>query len=91
VTVTTPDGVSVTYDPAGVLTTIPEVPPAVLRVRELGLRLQAPARKAVEAYRAAHNGASPPNEAAVLPYFATSQEGADYAEYMEARIDTGGQ
>jgi RNA polymerase sigma factor (sigma-70 family) len=88
-TVTTPDGVSVTYDPAGALTTKPDIPPAVLRVRELGQRLQVPAMKAVEAYRAAHNGANPPNEAAVLPYFATPQEGADYAEFMEARIDTG--
>lgn len=88
-TVTTPDGVSVTYDPAGALTTRPEVPPAVLRVRELGQRLQGPAMKAVEAYRAAHNGTNPPNEAAVLPYFATPQEGADYAEFMEARIDAG--
>jgi hypothetical protein len=45
--------------------------------------------KAVEAYRAANNGNNPPNEAAVLPYFATPQEGADYAEFMEARIDAG--
>lgn len=88
-TVTTPDGVSVSFDPSGVMTTRPDVPPEVLRVRELGQRLHAPLMKAVEAYRAAHNGANPPNEAAVLPYFSTPQEGADYAEFMEARTDTG--
>jgi RNA polymerase sigma factor (sigma-70 family) len=88
-TVTTPDGVSVTYDPADVMTTRPEIPAEVLRVRELGQRLHAPLMKAVEAYRAAHNGANPPSEAAVLPYFATPQEGADYTEFMEARVNTG--
>jgi len=88
-TVTTPDGVSVTFDPSGTMTTRPEIPPAVLRVQELGKRLQAPAMKAVEAYRQAHNGSNPPNEEAVLPYFATPQEGADYVEFMEARKAAG--
>ncbi len=80
---------SVTFDPAGTMTTRPEIPPAVLRVQELGKRLQAPAMKAVEACRQAHNGSNPPNEEAVLPYFATPQEGADYVEFMEARWAVG--
>ncbi len=88
-TVTMPDGVSVTYDPSGALTTKPDIPPAVLHVRELSQKLQAPTMKAVEAYRAAHNGGNPPNEAAVLPYFTTPQEGADYAEFIEARKAAG--
>jgi len=84
-TVVTPDGVSVTFDPAGTLTTRPEIPPAVLRAQELGHKVQASALKAVDAYRAAHNGGTPPNEQAILAYFATPQEGADYAEFLEAR------
>ena len=88
-TVTTPDGVSVTFDPSGTMTTRPDIPPAVLRVQELGKRLQAPVMKAVDAYRQAHNGSNPPNEEAVLPYFATPQEGADYVEFMEARKAAG--
>lgn len=88
-TVSTPDGVSVTFDPAGTMTTRPEIPPAVLRVQELGKKMQAPAMKALEAYRTAHHGNNPPNEEAVLPFFATPQEGADYVEFMEARKAAG--
>jgi len=88
-TVVTPDGVSVTYDPAGAMTTAPDFPPAVLHAQELGNRVQASAMKAIDAYRAAHNGNNPPSEEAVLPYFATPQEGADYAEFMEARKAAG--
>ncbi len=84
-TVTTPDGVSVTFDPAGTMTTKVEVPPAVLRMQELGAKVQPSLMKAVEAYRQAHNGANPPNEEAILSHFATPQEGADYVEFMEAR------
>lgn len=84
-TVTTPDGVSVTFDPAGTLTTKIEIPAAVLRAQELGAKVQPSLMKAVEAYRAAHNGANPPNEDALLAHFATPQEGADYVEFMEAR------
>ncbi len=84
-TVVTPDGVTVTYDPAGTMTTKIEVPPAVARAQELGAKVQPSAMKALEAYRTAHNGTSPPNEEALLPYFATPQEGADYVEFMEAR------
>ena len=77
-TVTTPDGMSVTFDPTGATTTKPDVPPPVER-------MQASVMKAVEAYRAAHGGAKPPNEAAIVSYFATPQEGADFVELMESR------
>lgn len=80
-TVTTPDGVSVTFDPSGATTTKPEIPPAVLHEQ----KVQASVMKAVEAYRAAHGGANPPNEAAIVSYFNTPQEGADFVEMMEAR------
>lgn len=84
-TVATPDGVSVTFDPSGTTTTKIEIPAAVLRMQELGAKVQPALMKAVENYRAAHNGANPPNEEALLAHFATPQEGADYVEFMEAR------
>ena len=48
-------------------------------------KVQATVMKAVEAYRAANGGANPPNEAALVAYFATPQEGADFVELMESR------
>ena len=87
--VTTPDGVAITYDPAGTLTTPLDIPPEVAKVQELGKKVQPSAMKAVEAYRAAHNGDNPPNEDAVLPFFASPQEGADYVEFMTARKSAG--
>ena len=80
-TVTTPDGASVTFDPTGATTTQPEIPPEVVREQ----KMQASVTKAVGAYRAAHGGANPPNEAAIVSYFATPQEGADFVEMVEAR------
>jgi hypothetical protein len=88
-TVTTPDGVSVTFDPAGTMTTKVEVPAAVARMQELGNRVQPSFMKAIDAFHAANNGNNPPSEEAVLPYFATPQEGADYVEFMEARKAAG--
>ncbi len=88
-TVTTPDGVTVTYDPAGTLTTPLDIPPEVAKVQELKQKVQPSVMKAVEAYRAAHNGDNPPSEDAVLPFFASPQEGADYVEFMAARRSVG--
>jgi hypothetical protein len=88
-TVTTPDGASVTYDPSGAMTTALDIPPAVIHAQELGKKVEASAMKAVSAYRAAHNGNNPPNEEAVMPFFTTPQEGADYVEFMEARVAAG--
>jgi hypothetical protein len=88
-TVTTPDGVAVTYDPSGVNTTRPETPPEVLRVQELAPRIQGSINRALTAYRAANNGGNPPSEQALLPYFATPQEGAAFVEYLDARKAAG--
>jgi hypothetical protein len=42
-------------------------------------------KAAMDAYHAAHSGQEPPNLQALIPYFATPQEGADYVEYLEAQ------
>ena len=86
-TVTAPDGVSVTYDPSGATTTLVEIPPAVaqeVKLRAHRQKVEATMGKAVEAYRAANGGFYPPT-AAILAYFATPQEGADFVELMESR------
>ncbi len=89
--VTTPAGVSVTYDPEGRSTTVPQQSPAEARVAELSRRLEPAGRKALDAYRAAHGGNRPPdsNMEALIPYFATPQEGADFVEFIEARKAAG--
>lgn len=79
--VTTPDGVNVVFDPTGATTTKPDIPPDVAREQ----KIQASVSKAVDAYRMAHGGAMPPNEAAFISYFLTPQEGADFVELMESR------
>jgi RNA polymerase sigma factor (sigma-70 family) len=84
-TVTTPDGIVVTYDPSGATTTTPEVPPQVARLKALQQRLEPVVNKAVGAYLTANNGKQPANEQALLPYFATPQEGADFLEFVEAQ------
>lgn len=42
-------------------------------------------KAAMDAYHAAHSGQEPPSLQALIPYFATPQEGADYVEYLEAQ------
>jgi hypothetical protein len=84
-TVTAPDGTSVTYDPTGATTTRIEIPPAVARMEELGKKIQPAMAKAVEAFRAANPGKNPANEQALIPFFATTQEGADFVEFLEAQ------
>ena len=59
------------------------------RLQELAKKLQPSAMKAFLAYRKAHDGESPKGEKEILPYFETTEEGADYAEYMEARQAAG--
>jgi hypothetical protein len=78
------DGTTVTYDPSA-----PASPPRPLstaerQVRDLAERLKPAVMLATEAYRAAHNGAQPTNLNALLPYFATPQEGADFVELLTA-------
>ena len=84
-TVTTLDGVTVTFDPTGATSTQPDVPPEVVRVEQLSKTVQPTIKNAVTAYQAAHNGSSPPNSDALLAYFATPKEAADFAEFVEAQ------
>jgi hypothetical protein len=88
-TVTTPDGIEVTFDPMGATTTRPEKPPEVVHAEELTAKLQASITQAVSAYQAANPGKRPPNEQALIPYFATPQQGADFTELLEARKAAG--
>lgn len=58
----------------------PRLAPDETRVLTVALAMKA----ATDSYRAAHNGQEPPNLQALIPYFATPQEGADYVEFLEA-------
>jgi len=75
-------GQTISYDPG-------EPPqartPAMQRVHEMAERIKPSVLKAVEAYRAANGGQQPPDNQALLPYFATPQEGADFVEVLEAQ------
>jgi len=93
-TVTTADGMTVTYDPSGATTTPIDMPPEVARAEELLTQAQQLARKlgparqkAVEAFRLANQGKdpSPQNPQALVPYFTNPQEGADFVEWVEAQ------
>jgi len=84
--VTTADGVTVTYDPSTAASARPDMSPAQLHAQEIAQKLAPAVRKALDAYRAANNGNSPTkdNAIALVPYFETPQEGADWTEYVEA-------
>jgi RNA polymerase sigma factor (sigma-70 family) len=94
-TVVTPRGVAVTYDPAGNLTT--DTTAAMRQAQQEAQRLlterfgvefvqrvSASAQKAGAAYAAAHGGKSPPTPEAALVYFETPEAGADFLEFAEA-------
>lgn len=87
--VTTPGGITVTFDPSGTKTTRPELPPEVARAGELAERVRPAVKQAVQAFQAAHNGLFPPNEQALLPYFASPKDGADYIDALEAKKAAG--
>lgn len=56
---------------------------APLDADELRLASLRPTSKAaIDAYHAAHGGQEPPNPEALLPYFATPQQGADFFEFL---------
>ena len=59
----------------------PRLAPDETRALAVALAVKA----ATESYRAAHHGQEPPNLSALIPYFATPQEGADYVEFLEAQ------
>jgi RNA polymerase sigma factor (sigma-70 family) len=97
-TVTTPAGLSVTFDPSGQQTTQIQPGPEEMQLKQamqqaaqrLGpegmQRIEASAKRALSAYRAANDGKSPPPTApeALIPYFSTPEEGADYVEFIDA-------
>lgn len=88
--VTAENGMTVTYDPAGGTTTQPAAPALspeeqIARIVALvGPKVGATLERAVAAYRAANNDAMPRNPNAVLSYFGTPQEGADFIEALQA-------
>lgn len=88
-TVNTAGGLAVTFDPAGSRTTQPEFPPEVVRTKELAQRIQPHIGTALSAYRQANGGKSPPNEQALVPYFSSPKEGADFVEFLEAKKAAG--
>lgn len=59
----------------------PSLAPDEVRVLTVASAMKA----AMDAYHAAHSGQEPPNLQALIPYFATPQEGADYVEFIEAQ------
>jgi RNA polymerase sigma factor (sigma-70 family) len=85
--VSSPNGLNVTFDPSGANTTQPEWTPAEQHVQDLGQKIGPAANQAVAAYRAA-NGHYPPSAEALIAYFPTVQEGADFVEYLEAQKAT---
>ena len=85
ITVVTASGGSITYDPAEVQRAKIEVTPEMQQRNELQKKFESSVNKAVTAYRSANNGQMPTNDQALLPYFTTPQEGADFVEFIEAQ------
>jgi RNA polymerase sigma factor (sigma-70 family) len=85
-TVTTPDGTSVTFDPSGAATTQITEPPSPEEAAQELMQAVGPAvNQAVIAYRAANQGQNPPNPEALTPYFANPQDAAAFAQAREAQ------
>lgn len=77
--ITNADGSTVTYEP-------PKAQPRRDRYETIGPSVD----RAVTAYRAANNGAKPPTPQALIPFFATPAEGADFVEALAAAEAKGG-
>jgi hypothetical protein len=84
-TVVNSTGDTITFDPTQVMQTKIEVTPEMQRTIDLQKRFELTVNKAVAAYRSANNGQMPANDQALLPYFTTPQEGADFVEFIEAQ------
>ena len=86
---TTAEGVAVTYVPSAPSAPRREQTPAEVQaaalVEQLKQKIKPVLTKALEAYGAVNNGASPTNPEALLPFFATPQDGADFVEFIEAQ------
>jgi RNA polymerase sigma factor (sigma-70 family) len=84
-TVTTPDGTVVTYDPSGAETTkITEPPTALESAQDMMHAIEPAISHAVGAYRANNQGQNPPNPEALTPYFENPQDVAAFAQAREA-------
>jgi len=79
---TTAIGLSVNLDPSAPR---PVPTPEEVRLSELSKQLSPAIKQAVEAYGAANNGAKPNTPEALIPFFATPQDGADFVEFVEAQ------
>lgn len=67
-------------------TTPDQPPPRTAKLapdEERVLALTVAAKTATDAYRTAHQGQEPPNPQALLPYFTTPGDGADWFEFLE--------
>jgi hypothetical protein len=84
-TVTTPDGTVVTYDPSGATTTqITDPPTDAERAQDMMQKVGPAVSQAVAAYRAGNQGQNPPNPDALTPYFSNPQDAAAFAQAREA-------
>jgi hypothetical protein len=84
-TVTTPDGTVVKYDPAGAeMTQITDPLTEEERAQELMQKVGPAVNQALTAYRAANQGQNPPNPDALTPYFANPQDATAFAQAREA-------
>ncbi len=86
--VTTGSGITIGYHGGGAPMSDEHVridwPPEITRYRELREKVAGTKQTAREAYRAANHGKEPPQDRALLPYFSTPQQGADFVEYLDA-------
>jgi RNA polymerase sigma factor (sigma-70 family) len=84
-TVTAPDGTTVTYDPSGAQTTqITDPMTDEERAQALMQSVSPAVQQAVTAYRASNQGQNPPNPDALTPYFANPQDAATFAQARQA-------
>ncbi len=84
-TVTTPDGTTVTYDPSGATTTpINEPMSPEEKAQEMMQGVGPAVNQAVAAYKAANQGQDPPNPEALTPFFANPQDAVAFAQAREA-------
>jgi len=79
-TVTTPDGTVVTYDPDGPGTTVLDPPTDAERAQDMMQKVGPAVGQAVAAYRAGNQGQNPPNPDALTPYFTNPQDAAAFAQ-----------
>ena len=84
-TVTTPDGTTITYDSNGTATTQitdPETPSE--HAQDLMKAVGPAVTQAVTAYRASNQGQNPPSPEALTPYFANPQDAVAFSQARDA-------